>query len=103
MNDSAHFGKFIIALEVLKSQSWVRKTFELQHATFPNLAISKLARELFYYLFAYCYALLAFYYGTMDHLNNQYSYINGTISLFTWAKQKWLFWRAGFRAANQRN
>jgi len=24
-------------------------------------------------------------------------------SLFTWSKQKWLFWRAGFYPANQRN
>jgi len=23
------------------------------------------------------------------------------ISLFTWSKQKWLFWRAGFYPANQ--
>jgi len=26
-----------------------------------------------------------------------------TISLFTWSKQKWLFWRAGFHPANQSN
>jgi len=25
-----------------------------------------------------------------------------TYSLFTWSKQKWLFWRAGFFPANQR-
>jgi len=26
-----------------------------------------------------------------------------TLSLFTWSKQKWLFWRAGFYPANQRS
>jgi len=26
-----------------------------------------------------------------------------TINLFTWSKQKWLFWRAGFYLANQNN
>jgi len=26
-----------------------------------------------------------------------------SISLFTWSKQKWLFWRAGFYPANQNN
>jgi len=26
-----------------------------------------------------------------------------TLSLFTWSKQKWLFWRAGFYSANQSN
>jgi len=25
------------------------------------------------------------------------------ISLYTWSKQKWLFWRAGFHSTNQSN
>jgi len=30
-------------------------------------------------------------------------YFYNIISLFTWSKQKWLFWRAGFYPANQNN
>jgi len=36
------------------------------------------------------------------HVNRQI-YSRFTCSLFTWSKQKWLFWRAGFYPANESN
>jgi len=47
-------------------------------------------------LFSYWTKLLS----KIAETNSDYS---RTFSLFTWSKQKWLFWRAGFYPANHRN